>query len=369
MRIAILVPGFPPKRAAGTEIATQTMARHLTQRGHEVHVITQLDKGLPTKSTDEGFCVHRLKAREMRFLGVMLFWIRIFWLLRTIDPEVVHVQSTYITMPALLAKRFLGKPCVVWAQGSDIYHPTLLERRLTKSAIKNANAIIALTEHMRTTMQSLHQRDVLVIPNGIDLERFAHLFKAEARSELLIEEGKRIIIFVGRLHPVKGVKYLIRAMRLITQAAPEARLILLGDGEEQQNLEALTKELNLENFVTFQGRVSNTETPRFMVASDILVLPSLSEGFPVVVLEAMACGLPIVATDVRGVSEIVADDQNGFTVQPENPEAIADRVLQLLRDEKLRSKIGENNRCHVEQYSWEDVVRRLEAVYESVARK
>ena len=369
MRIAILVPGFPPKRIAGTEVATHTMATKLSRRGHDVHVITCLDEGLPAKSTDQGFSVHRIRVHHVRFLGAMLFWLHMFRILRGIDSDVVHVQSTYISIPGLLAKKFLRKPCILWAQGSDIYRPSFILRQMTKLAIRNSDVVIALTEDMKKNIQRIHQREVLVIPNGIDLDKFQPLSRADARGELHIEENERIILFVGRLHPVKGLKYLIRAMRTITQAALGARLILLGEGEERRDLEALTKELNLEDFVTFHGRVPNTETPKFMTASDILVLPSLSEGFPVVVLEAMACGLPIVATNVRGLSEIIVDDQNGFTVEPENPEAIADRVLQLLRDDQLRSKIGENNRHNAKQYSWDDVVRRLESVYDSVAKR
>lgn len=368
MRIAILVPAFPPKGAAGTELATQAMARHLSRRGHEVHVITQFAEGLPAKTTENGFCVHRLRIREIRILGIILFSLRVFFLLRRIDPEVVHAQSTYIGIPTLLAKMFLRKPCVVWAQGSDIYHPTFLEKRFTKSVAKNTDVIIALTEHMKMNIQRIHQREVFVIPNGIDLDKFQPLSRAEARGELHIEENERIILFVGRLHPVKGVKHLIRAMRFIAQAAPKARLILLGDGEERQDLEALTRKLNLEDFITFAGRVPNAEIPEYMTASDVLLLPSLSEGFPVVVLEAMACGLPIVSTNVRGLPEIVVNGENGFIVEPEDPDALAEKVLQLLNDEGIRRRMGEYNRCHVKQYSWENVIERLEAVYDSVAR-
>ena len=368
MRIAIIVPGFPPGSIAGTQIAAHAMATKLSHRGHEVHVITHRDRGLPAKSTDEGFSVHRLRLREVPFLGIIVFWLRVLFLLRRIDAEVVHAQGTYSGIPGLLAKKFLGKPCVVWAQGSDIYRPTFSTKRLSKPVLSNTDVVIALTEDMKRHIQRICQREVVVIPNGIDLNRFERLSRAEVRNELQIKEGERTILFVGRLHPVKGVKHLIRAMPLIGQAAPGVTLILLGDGEERQDLEALTRKLNLENFITFKGRVPNAETPRYMIASDILVLPSLSEGFPVVVLEAMACGLPIVATDVRGLPEIIVSGENGFIVKPEKPEAIAEKALQLLGNDQLRHAIGANNRHKVKQYSWDNVAADLEAVYDSLVR-
>lgn len=139
--------------------------------------------------------------------------------------------------------------------------------------------------------------------------------------------------------------------------------MLVGGGQERQALQELVKELDLEERVTFVGKVSNGEVPKYMVASDVFVLPSLSEGFPLVTLEAMASGLPIVATKVGGLPEIVKDGDNGFLIEPKNPEQIAEKVLSLLVDEELREKISRNNQEKAKHYSWENIVERLEEVY------
>jgi len=120
MKIAITVPLFPPKWLAGTEIATYNIAKHLARRGHEVNVITSLDKGLPRESMENGFYVHRIFWWNIRFIGIMSFWAKIFWCLKTIKPDIIHVQSVGMGIPGLLAKTFLKKPFVVYGRGSEV---------------------------------------------------------------------------------------------------------------------------------------------------------------------------------------------------------------------------------------------------------
>jgi len=114
------------------------------------------------------------------------------------------------------------------------------------------------------------------------------------------------------------------------------------------------------------GKVPNEKVPEYMAAADIFVLPSLSEGFPVVIVEAMASGLPIVATNITGLPEIVHDGENGFLVEPKNPAELAERILLLLQDDELRGRIAQNNKQRAKDYTWEKVIDRLEEVYEKI---
>lgn len=367
MRIAILVPLFPPKWLGGVEIVTYNIAEYLARRGHEVHVITSLDEGLPKECMEEGFFVHRIFWREIRFLGCMLFWIKIFLVLKKIKPDIVHAQTVGMGIPGYFAKTFLKKPYLIWGHGSEVYYPMLVIKfiYIFKLVLKNADAVIALTEDMKKAIKKIYNRDVLVIPNGIDLEKFKDLSKVTLRKGWKIEDEEKILTFVGTLRPFKGVEYLIRAMKIIRQKNADARLMLVGNGENREKLEKLVKELILEEYVRFIGKVQNEEVPEYMVASDIFILPSLSEGFPVTVLEAMASGLPIIVTRVRGLQEIIKDGENGFLVEPKNPEQIAEKVLMLLEDEELRERISRNNKKRVNDYSWESIVERVEEVYQS----
>ena len=362
VKIAILVALFPPRHLAGIEMVTYNIAMRLSKKNHEVHVIATLDEGLPKESIEKDFYVHRIKTSKIPILRTALYYIKSFFAVKKINPDIVHIQTIYLSLSGLLIKKFLHKPYVVYGHGSDVYLPWRFKNIISKPILKNADAVIALTEDMKREVQKIYDREVFVIPNGIDLERFENLSKEDLRSELEIKEGK-IILFVGTLRPVKGVRYLIEAMKIVTDKNKNKRLFIVGDGEERGYLESLVRNLNIERYVTFVGKVPNEEVPEYMGASDVFVLPSLSEGFPVTVIEAMASGLPIVATDVRGLSEIIKNGENGFLVKPKNSIEIAEKVLLLLEDDELRRRISRNNKEEVKRYSWENIVENLKEVY------
>lgn len=366
MKIAVLVPFFPPKHLAGTEIATYNIAKNLATRGHKVHVITSVDEGLSKERIEDGFYIHRISRQKVRFFGVMLFWLRIFWLLKKINPDIVHAQSIGMGMPAFLARKLLRKPYVVWGRGSEVYLPWLYKKPISKLVMRSASAVIALTEDMKRRMREICNREVSVIPNGIDLDRFQGLNPGTLREGLKVNSDEKLILFVGGLKPIKGIEYLIQAMSSIKQSETKAKLLLVGQGEERERLEQLAKSLGLNDYVRFIGEIPNEEVPEYMAASDVFVLPSLSESFGIVNLEAMASGLPIVATRVGGLPEIIKEGNNGFLVEPKNPKEIAEKVLLILKDEELSSRISRSNKEKAKRYSWESIVERLEEVYQTI---
>jgi len=364
MKIAIIVPLFPPKWLAGMELATWNIAKHLVRRGHEVHVITTRDAGLTGESQEEGFYVHRLRCPKARFLGPLLFLIKALLALRKINPNIIHAQSIFPGLYALIAKKVLGKPYLLQNHGM-VYVSRPFRNQISKLVLRNADAVLALTEDMKEEMQKICSRDIHVLPNGIDLEKFESLSKDEMRCKLQIKTDERLVIFVGRFRPVKGVEYLIKSMEIIRQRDQSIRLVLVGEGPEEENLKSLTKQLKLEGCVEFVGQISTEKVPQYMAASDVFVLPSLSEGFPLVSLEAMASGLPIVATKVTGLPEIIEDGENGFLVEPRSPEQIAQKVLLFFEDNELRGTMSRNNKEKAKKYGWETVVQRLEDVYQN----
>ena len=363
MKIAILVSFFPPTWLAGTEIATYYMAEYLAQRGHEVHVITSLDEGLPEESYEKGFYIHRLPRTKIRFAGAFIFWADIVRVIEKISPDIVHAQSLGTGVPALVSKKLLKIPYVVWGQGSDVYLPDWFTKLTSKTIIKNAGSAIALTEDMKRAMQAMYDRDIAIVPNGIDLKEYISELPVQN-----VEGAEKRILFVGRLHPVKGVQYLLQAMQMVHEEVPGAKLILVGDGEERESLEKLTDSLGIRECVEFVGGVPHEKIPDYMHHADVFVLPSLSEGFGIVNLEAMACGLPIVATRVGGIPDIIEDGTNGYLVDTMNQEQLAEALLKLLQDEKLRRDISGNNREKAKKYRWDAVAATLEGIYQKSVR-
>lgn len=363
MKITLMVPFFPPKWRGGVEISTYKIAKHLAQRGHEVSVITSLDKGLPVRSSEQGFFVYRTRYPRIKIIGIMIFWLGIWLILTRINPDVVHGQTANMALPALLNRKMRGKPYYIWGQGSEIYLRWLFKKQYLKLIFKHASMVIALTEDMRREIREICDRQVVVVPNGVDLNQFENVSGKDIRRQLEISVGRKVIVFVGRLHPIKGLGYLVRAMKLVKERNKDAVLVMVGGGEEKGRLEKLAADLGLLEDIRFVDSVASEEVPRFLMASDVFVLPSMSEGFPNVILEAMACGLPIVATRVGGLPEIIEDGKNGLLVEPGNPEQIAGSILQLLGDDRVREKISENNREKVKNYDWERVIDKLEEIY------
>jgi N-acetyl-alpha-D-glucosaminyl L-malate synthase BshA len=368
MKIVILSHGFPPYHLGGTELATYDLTKNLARIGHEVHVITRMDSGLPKNNFEEGFYVHRISWRKIRFLGGLLFLIMSLRCLKKIKPDIIHTQSISEGLPAIIFKRVLNTPSVIWAQGSDVYQTKFLDKILLDIVTKNADAVIALTEDMREKLKKIYNGDIFVIPNGVDLKRFKYLSRKEIRNNLNITDDERIILFVGNLRPVKGVKYLIQAMKLINDKNRYVRLFVVGAGPERDYLENLTKELDLKKYINFVGRVSSFKIPEYMIASDLFVLPSLSEGLPLVILEAMASGLPIIASKIGGLPEIVRDKENGFIIEPQQVEKISENILLLLENDNLREQISKNNKDKVKEFDWEAIAVKLEKIYATIIK-
>jgi glycosyltransferase involved in cell wall biosynthesis len=361
MKIAVLVEKFPPEKCEGLELATQNIARHLALLGHDVHVVTMLDHGRSSRTIEDQVHVNRFSIPR-GYLGYAVMLLKTFLSLGKIDAEINHAQTVFMGVPALFAKVLLKQPYVVWGR-DDIYPPWRFKRLLSRLVCRHAAGVIALTSDMKNEILTFCDRTIYVIPNGVDFSRFGRPHVHESRRLSAVQGDKQVILFVGGLRAIKGLDYLLEAMSIIKQKKSRATLVLVGDGTERAHLKALARGLNIEERVTFAGSVPPERVPEYMVGADIFVLPSVSEAFPNVILEAMAAALPIVATRVGGVPEIVTDGVNGFVVSPRNPRALAEKVLALLDDTETRTRIAKANVLEAQKYTWENVVLRLEKVY------
>lgn len=371
MKVAILVSLFAPKWLGGVEIATQNIAKDLAQKGNDVCVITSCDKGLPLKSIEDNYSVRRIHYPKIKFFGIIIFWLKCFFVIKKYRPDIVHSQTIQMATPCFLAKKFFNISYIVYCHGSDVYLPWKFKKIISRLVLQNADAVVVLTQDMKKEIESFgfNLKNIFIISNGINIEEFKNFSKTDARRELKIQDTENITLFVGSLKVVKGVEYLIEAMNIVKERNQNVQLLIAGDGEQKERLKKLSEKLDVEDSIKFLGRVESSKIPEYMVASDVFVLPSLSEGLPVVVLEAMASGLPIIATKVRGVPEIVEDGQNGFLVDPKNPEQIAEKILFLMSHNNVRENISVNNKKDSEKYSWDLIVNQLIKVYQSCTIK
>ncbi len=210
--------------------------------------------------------------------------------------------------------------------------------------------------------------DYAVIPNGIDVEEFggAHVQPIEKYND-----GRPNILFVGRLEKRKGFRYLMRAFPYVVEAIPEARLIVAGayDKDDKDPFVRYAR-MHGMNSVKFVGRISAADLPRYYKTCDVFCAPSTGfESFGIVLLEAMAAGKPIVATDIFGYRSVVDQGEEGMLVEPENERALADAIIVLLRNPNLRREMGERGRRKATRYDWPLVARQVLAVYEELLQQ
>jgi glycosyltransferase involved in cell wall biosynthesis len=209
---------------------------------------------------------------------------------------------------------------------------------------------------------------VVTIYNGVDAENFSTSGTRTTGQVLQpfgIPTDVPLVGSVGRFRPQKGYADLLVAMKQVKENAPTARLLLVGDAELQADLEAKAMSLGLDEVVTFAG--VRTDVPEILTALDVFVLASLWEGMPNAILEAMAAGLPVVATAVGGTPEVVVDGVTGLLVPPRDPTALAQAITRLLDDPDLRQRMGRAGRERVLQhFSVEQMVKRTQTLYEQL---
>jgi glycosyltransferase involved in cell wall biosynthesis len=256
------------------------------------------------------------------------------------------------------------------------------QRPKIESALQSADLVTAISRSVEQSLLDacVDSRKIRCVPNGVDVNRFEGLQRLDAREWLGLPPDARIVATIGNFHPRKGQDHLIRAMALVAQREPRARLVVVGIGTER--LRPLVEELGLQRSVILAGRVEvpfqgsgtdyEAEDRRDYVAallrsSEVYVSAGVgegAEGLSLAVLEALAAGVPVVATAISGNTDIIDDGQNGLLVPPGDPRLLAERILMLITDSELRGRMSEQARCTGRRYGWREIAARYLAVYE-----
>jgi len=381
MKILLVNYEYPPL-GGGAANATQALAREFAAAGHDVRVLTSRFRGQPELETvAEGFTVERLPVwrRHMDRCAPpeMLTYI---WaacrqsksLLCQFRPDVVLAFFGIPGGPvAWWFRRRFGIPYLVYLLGGDVpgakghglplYHALTLplSRRIWKKAaftIPNSEGLAARARRV------LPDYPFEVIPHGVDTALFHPRTKPDS------DPSPVRMVFVGRIAVFKGLEFLVRALGQLARnpEMPDWELLLVGDGPDRPRIERMAADANLSDRLVWKGWVLKPEMPEVYRAADLFVFPSLDEGMPNVVLEAMASGLPVVGTKISGTEELVDPGVTGLLVEPGTVEPLQRALETALRDKAWREECGRAGRARAERLSWRAVADRFLALMEGV---
>lgn len=378
MKIAIVIIGYYPL-IGGAEVFAQTLAEYLVKKGDEVDIVTtRPDRRLSRLETINDVVVHRVTLGRIKYLSYVAGYFRLLWHLLGLDKvrdyDLIHAVSD--GLPSIVAtsiKKLRGKPYLITIQGGSItpgYKKNLsgrIAKKLQQWSFRSADAVHVISRKLREQTEQLGAHNPIVIPNGVNASIFRPLNKAALRKKHGFLQDEKIIVGVARLIPRKGIDYLIRATAKVAQHLPNLRLLIIGDGIQRAELEKLILQVELAAKAQILGIVSHDQVPQYFSMADVFVIPSLYEPLGIVTIEAMACGVPVIGTEVDGIPDVIEDGKNGILVPPGDDEQLAEAIMKLLRDEDTRNRFAQEGLETVKQkFLWEIVLMRITDVYSNL---
>ncbi|MEW5871401.1 MAG: glycosyltransferase [Chloroflexota bacterium] len=298
---------------------------------------------------------------------------RLYRLLRSQQPAILHASLFHANLAGRLVGRLAGTPVIVtWRHNINIGGKQReLAKRLTRGLDDHVVAVSELVRRAEMQAAGGGAGKVSVIHNGIDAQKYAPsdtARRAQVRQALELPADSFPLGYVGRLHPQKGLDVLLKAFSQARAQAPDMHLLLAGDGELRTALQAQAQSLGIDAATHFLG--PRSDIPEILAGLDLFVLASLWEGLPMGLLEAMAAGLPVVATQVGGTPEAVRHNETGLLVPPNDRAALAQAILQMHGQPDLRRRLGQAARQRAQEvFSIEQTVKKLEALYLRLLRK
>ncbi len=387
MRIGYFSSKFPYSKkqsmqqylCGGSVLATYYLALEIAKRGYEVKIFTT--------SYGPKDCIEEYNSLKIYRYGTNIklltsnISLGLFYKPHLHTVDIVHVSFDIPPGPfaGLRYARKKGLPLVITYHGDweesygnavrrlgVVFHNKFLVDKIlsyAKVIISPSGAYVGASRFLRK-----YKDKIVVIPNGINLEEFNIPYpKEECRKKLSLLIDKNILLFFGYLSPHKGPDILLKALPKILEEIPDTLLVFAGSGVMEKELERLSVKLGVEKNIEFTGFIGKEQRPLYYKAADVFCLPStITESFGIVNLEAMACGVPIVASKIGGIPDVVKDGENGLLVPPKDSETLANAIIYLLENEDVRERMGRNGRKKVEDYSWARIAKETAKVYNKV---
>ncbi len=320
----------------------------------------------------EGWLYEKLKKRNIKIKVIkterrfdLLWSLKIASFVKNNKIHLIHSHLLDSNFYGAIASLLSSCPQVATEHGEVHYlkEPKILFKYLFTNLI--AKKIVAVSKSTKERLKQIKCNNVMVIYNGLNLSVFqSRISKPEVRRKLNIPEEAIVVICIANLHQIKGQDVLLKSFSLIYQKFPNLYVLLVGKGKEEENLKRKAEIMRVKDRVYFLG--IREDIPELLAASDIFVLPSFSEAFPVSLLEAMASGIPVIATKVGGIPEMIEEKKSGFLVSPGSPYELAEKISALAEDERLRKSMGSYGKKIVKKFSIDIMTSKYEKLYLSI---
>ena len=402
MKVCILTSSFPRFSGDSAGNFIYHLASALVKKEVEIEIICPHESGYPFFEDWEGIKINRfpyfypLRYQNLAYGSGILknvkgftrtkiqppFFIisEIIYTLKILmisKPDLIHAHwSLPQGLTGIICKKVLGVSCITTVHGSDVHglqYPML--KVLNRIVIRNSNICTANSRaSARMVYEIAGREDTQVIPMGVDIDLFSRSEKVHAIRKKYEIDGD-VLLFVGRLIRVKGIYHLIKALPKVLKQHPKTKLLIVGSGPEKRRLIQLCAELAIINSVVFINEVLQEDLIPLYSMADLLVLPSIidvtgeTEVLGVVLLEAMACKVPLIGSDVGGIKDIIIDGETGLLSKQKNSDSLAEKIICLLSDEQLRKKIIENGfKLVKEKFTWKVISDRFMNIYMEVIK-
>ena len=363
MRIGICAP-YDLGRAGGVNTLIRAQAAALRRLGHDVCVFGATSAPLPDGEVSLGACVSMVVGDTETGFGVdPRSWWTVKRLLRSRRFDVLHMHEPLMPLPSWFVLRQATVPVIAtfhtYREQGHRWYPKY--KWIFDPLMARVQLRLAVSEAARRTVAAHFSGDYEIVPNAIDTGKFARPSPRPAA----MQTDRRHVLYVGRIEPRKGVGVLIHAMAAVQATVSGVRLVIVGDGPGRQSIESLARELNVD--VVFAGRVSDEDLPAYYRSADVVCSPALGdESFGVVLLEAMAAGRPIVASNIAGYAEFVGPAGSARLADVGDSASLAREICAVLNDSSLARTLGERGAKAAQRYDWAVIAKRLEEIYRQV---
>jgi glycosyltransferase involved in cell wall biosynthesis len=368
MRV-LMVSGDPINgdHYGGVEEHTNNLIKYLSKNNQiDLHVLMFSNPASNSLSQQVHF-LKRLTERKYPYPLLFIFDIlRLIKIINNYSPDVVHFQATsplFCITALWIQKKFTTLLTVHGILMHEVRYMTEqnifinnISRFIEKYAFIKLENIIVVAPQVQDMIRSVRKKKIYVVPNGIEVDNIETIKPA-------IIKNNNTIIYVGNLVERKGVHFLLKALISIKRKIPNIYLLIAGSGPQEESLRHMVLKHNLNDNVCFLGFIRGEEKYSYIKAAKILVLPTLWESLPIVILEGMACGKPIVASNVGGIPFLINDGTNGYLIDPGDIQNLADKIVFLLQNKEILSNMGEANLIKIQNYRWEKIASDTFKIY------